>query len=60
MHIFGDMATYPPAAWRAYDPTPATLQVYNAEAARMGFSRVVFVQPVIASAKAARCCTFGL
>ena len=45
MHIFGDMATYPPAAWRAYDPTPATLQVYNAEAARMGFSRVVFVQP---------------
>ena len=45
MHIFGDPATYPPAAWRAYDPTPATLPVYNAEAARMGFSRVVFVQP---------------
>ena len=45
MHIFGDMAAYPPAEWRAYDPTPATLPVYNAEAARMGFSRVVFVQP---------------
>ena len=45
MHIFGDPATYPPAEWRAYDPTPATLPVYNAEAARMGFSRVVFVQP---------------
>ena len=45
MHIFGDPATYPPAEWRAYDPTPATLSVYNAEAARMGFSRVVFVQP---------------
>lgn len=45
MHIFGDPAAYPPAAWRAYDPTPATLPVYNAEAARMGFSRVVFVQP---------------
>jgi len=45
MHIFGDMADYKPAAWRAYDPTPATLPVYDAEAARMGFSRVVFVQP---------------
>ena len=45
MHIFGDPAVYPPAAWRAYDPTPASLATYNAEAARMGFSRVVFVQP---------------
>jgi len=45
MHIFGDPARFPPAAWRAYDPTPATLPVYNAEAARMGFGRVVFVQP---------------
>ncbi len=45
MHIFGDMAAFPPAEWRAYDPTPATLPVYDAEAARMGFSRVVFVQP---------------
>ena len=45
MHIFGDPAEYPPAAWRAYDPTPASLATYNAEAARMGFSRVVFVQP---------------
>ncbi len=45
MHIFGDMAAYPPASWRAYDPTPATLAVYDAEAARMGFGRVVFVQP---------------
>jgi len=45
MHIFGDVAAYPPALWRAYDPTPATLPVYDAEAARMGFSRVVFVQP---------------
>lgn len=45
MHIFGDPAAYPPAAWRAYDPTPKELPEYNAEAARMGFSRVVFVQP---------------
>ena len=45
MHIFGDPARYPPAAWRAYDPTPAELPAYDAEAARMGFSRVVFVQP---------------
>jgi predicted TIM-barrel fold metal-dependent hydrolase len=45
MHVFGDPAAYPPAAWRAYDPTPMTLGDYNAEAARMGFGRVVFVQP---------------
>lgn len=45
MHIFGDPARYPPAAWRAYDPTPKELPEYNAEAARMGFTRVVFVQP---------------
>jgi predicted TIM-barrel fold metal-dependent hydrolase len=45
MHVFGETAAYPPASWRAYDPTPATLAQYNAEAARMGFSRVVFVQP---------------
>jgi len=45
MHVFGDPAAYPPAAWRAYDPTPMTLGQYNAEAARMGFGRVVFVQP---------------
>ncbi len=45
MHVFGDRAAYPPAAWRAYDPTPMTLGDYNTEAARMGFGRVVFVQP---------------
>ncbi len=45
MHIFGDPARYPPAAWRAYNPMPMGLDHYNAEAARMGFARVVFVQP---------------
>ncbi|MBN8892628.1 MAG: hypothetical protein BGP12_06185 [Rhodospirillales bacterium 70-18] len=45
MHIFGDPARYPPAAWRAYDPVEMGLDRYNAEAARMGFGRVVFVQP---------------
>lgn len=45
MHIFGDPAVYPPAAWRAYDPVAMGLDRYDAEAARMGFSRVVFVQP---------------
>jgi predicted TIM-barrel fold metal-dependent hydrolase len=45
MHIFGDPARYPPAAWRAYDPVEMSLERYNAEAARMGFGRVVFVQP---------------
>jgi predicted TIM-barrel fold metal-dependent hydrolase len=45
MHIFGDPARYPPAAWRAYDPIEMPLTRYNAEAARMGFGRVVFVQP---------------
>ena len=44
MHIFGDPVRFPPAAQRAYDPTPMELDLYNAEAARMGFSRVVFVQ----------------
>ena len=45
MHIFGDQARYPAAAERAYDPVPMALDRYDAEAARMGFSRVVFVQP---------------
>jgi predicted TIM-barrel fold metal-dependent hydrolase len=45
MHIFGDPARYPPAAWRAYDPVEMNLERYGAEAARMGFGRVVFVQP---------------
>jgi predicted TIM-barrel fold metal-dependent hydrolase len=45
MHIFGDPARYSPAAWRAYDPVEMPLRRYNAEAARMGFARVVFVQP---------------
>ena len=45
MHIFGDPARYQPAAWRAYDPVEMPLARYNAEAARMGFGRVVFVQP---------------
>ena len=45
MHIFGDPAHYPAAARRAYDPVPMGLDRYHAEAARMGFSRVVFVQP---------------
>ena len=45
MHIFGDPAMYPPATWRAYDPVPMGLDRYDKEAARMGFARVVFVQP---------------
>ena len=45
MHVFGEPARYPPAAWRAYDPIPMGLERYDAEAARMGFGRVVFVQP---------------
>ncbi|MBC7636349.1 MAG: amidohydrolase family protein, partial [Acetobacteraceae bacterium] len=45
MHIFGDPAMYPPATWRAYDPVPLGLDRYDKEAARMGFARVVFVQP---------------
>jgi predicted TIM-barrel fold metal-dependent hydrolase len=45
MHVFGDPATYPPAAVRAYTPTPMGMDRYRPEAARMGFSRVVIVQP---------------
>ncbi len=45
MHIFGDPARYPAAVRRAYDPVEMGLDRYDAEAARMGFSRVVFVQP---------------
>ncbi len=45
MHIFGDPADYPTSPRRAYDPTEMPLSRYNAEAARMGFGRVVFVQP---------------
>jgi predicted TIM-barrel fold metal-dependent hydrolase len=45
MHIFGDPADYPASARRAYDPIEMPLSRYNAEAARMGFGRVVFVQP---------------
>eukprot|EP01035_Chromulina_nebulosa_P068378 gene68378-93709_t len=45
MHIFGDPIAYPPAAHRAYDPRPMGWDAYDAEAARMGFSRVVVVQP---------------
>ena len=45
MHIFGDPVRYPAAARRAYDPVPMGLDRYDAEAARMGFARVVFVQP---------------
>ena len=45
MHVFGDPAAYPPAAHRAYDPRTMGWEVYDGEAARMGFSRVVVVQP---------------
>ena len=45
MHISGDPVRYPAAARRAYDPVPMGLERNDAEAVRMGFSRVVFVQP---------------
>lgn len=45
MHIFGDPARYPPAAWRAYDPVEMPLARYHEAAKRIGFGRVVFVQP---------------
>jgi predicted TIM-barrel fold metal-dependent hydrolase len=45
MHVFGDMATYKPAALRAYDPRPAGLADYRRVFAPLGFSRVVLVQP---------------
>jgi predicted TIM-barrel fold metal-dependent hydrolase len=45
MHIFGPVDRYPPAAKRVYTPTPATLSQWRAMAARLGLSRVVFVQP---------------
>lgn len=45
MHVFGDPARFPPAAWRAYDPTAMDLPEYEAVAAALGLGRVVFVQP---------------
>jgi predicted TIM-barrel fold metal-dependent hydrolase len=45
MHVFGDPARFPPAAWRAYDPTAMELLEYEAVAAALGLGRVVFVQP---------------
>ena len=45
MHVFGDAAAYPPAAWRAYDPTPAALASYRGIFARLGLRRTVLVQP---------------
>lgn len=45
MHVFGDPAQYPPAALRAYTPTPMGLAEYQVEQAKLGFSRVVIVQP---------------
>jgi predicted TIM-barrel fold metal-dependent hydrolase len=45
MHVFGDPARFPPAAWRAYDPTERNLADYDAVAGQLGFGRVVFVQP---------------
>ena len=45
MHVFGAIERYPPAARRAYTPRPAPLAQWRALAARLGFSRVVLVQP---------------
>jgi predicted TIM-barrel fold metal-dependent hydrolase len=45
MHIFGPADRYPPAAERVYTPSPTPLAAWRAMAARLGFARVVFVQP---------------
>jgi predicted TIM-barrel fold metal-dependent hydrolase len=45
MHVFGAADRYPPATQRVYTPTPATLSMWRAVAARIGLTRVVFVQP---------------
>jgi predicted TIM-barrel fold metal-dependent hydrolase len=45
MHVFGDPAAYPPAALRAYDPTPASLDNYRAAFVPLGLQRIVLVQP---------------
>jgi predicted TIM-barrel fold metal-dependent hydrolase len=45
MHVFGAAAQYPPAAHRVYTPMPAPVSAWRAVAARLGLSRVVFVQP---------------
>ena len=45
MHVFGDPTLYPPAAVRAYNPREMSFDLYAREAARIGFSRVVIVQP---------------
>jgi predicted TIM-barrel fold metal-dependent hydrolase len=45
MHVFGDPARFPPAAWRAYDPTEMGLAEYERVAGALGLGRVVFVQP---------------
>ncbi len=45
MHVFGDMAAYPPAARRAYNPTPASLADYRRVFVPLGLRRIVLVQP---------------
>ena len=45
MHVFGPIERYPPAPRRAYTPLPAPLTQWRALAARLGFTRVVLVQP---------------
>ncbi len=45
MHVFGNMADYPPATLRAYDPTPANMAEYRGVFVPLGFSRIVLVQP---------------
>lgn len=45
MHVFGAPDRYPPAAERVYTPAPAPFAAWRAMAARLGLTRVVFVQP---------------
>ncbi len=45
MHVFGATDRYPPAPARVYTPRPAPFSAWRAMAARLGLSRVVFVQP---------------
>ena len=45
MHVFGAMSDYPPAALRAYDPTPASLADYRKVMVPLGLRRIVLVQP---------------
>src|SRR5260370_38545529 len=45
MHVFGDPARYPPAAWRAYDPTEMDLPAHEPGAGALGLARGGAAQP---------------